>query len=521
MNSKTYWAKRAAEEMRRRVDDAEKLNRALLIAYTLAKQEINRSAGLVFDKYQTVHGLTRKEAEALLKRVRSPEDTQALLRELKKDPKNAELIKQLEAGAYGTRLRHFAALQAAIDTIALTLATRTEAGLTELLEEMAKGSYYRAIFEVQRETGYYTPFKALSAEKIDEVLHKGWSGADFSRRIWKNREALAEALKEEVTVSLLTGRNLKRATDALAERLDAGYSNTKRVVRTETTYVSNELRAKGYQETGVEQYIYVAILDLRTSKICRSLDKKVFPLSDRKVGTNYPPMHPYCRSTTIPWVPPELLHKMKQRARDPATGKTIIVPADMTYQEWYKTYVEGAQKRVSRRASEPRPRLAPLEDVTSEWKAETPLEEPNVTIGTTYTAPDGTEYTVDGHNVVQDHNQRELAVAETVSIAKGEQVVMLPRVNYPEGITTPDCSVGGVLYEIKTSKGAGKNAIKNAIRRGKGQTSRIIIDISQSPLSPDEIERQILAVKSDNDLSFVEELVVAGDKDVQQVFRRQ
>ena len=32
---------------------------------------------------------------------------------------------------------------------------------------------------------------------------------------------------------------------------------------------------------------------------------------------------------------------MKRRARDPVTGKTNTVPADMTYQQWYEKNVKG------------------------------------------------------------------------------------------------------------------------------------------------------------------------------------
>jgi len=33
--------------------------------------------------------------------------------------------------------------------------------------------------------------------------------------------------------------------------------------------------------------------------------------------------------------------KLKRRARNPVTGKTELVPADMTYKEWYSKYVDG------------------------------------------------------------------------------------------------------------------------------------------------------------------------------------
>lgn len=122
-------------------------------------------------------------------------------------------------------------------------------------------------------------------------------------------------------------------------RFSVSYNNTRRLVRTEANYVANQLQAESYKDTSVDKYIYVAILDLRTSEICRDLDKKRFLVSNAVVGENYPPMHPWCRSTTIAWMPDQLLKKLQQSAIDPATGETITVPGDMTYQEWYDKYV--------------------------------------------------------------------------------------------------------------------------------------------------------------------------------------
>ena len=52
-------------------------------------------------------------------------------------------------------------------------------------------------------------------------------------------------------------------------------------------------------------------------------------------------MHPWCRSTTICNITDEELTNMKRRARNPITGKNELVPANMTYEQWYKKYVEG------------------------------------------------------------------------------------------------------------------------------------------------------------------------------------
>ena len=83
----------------------------------------------------------------------------------------------------------------------------------------------------------------------------------------------------------------------------------------------------------------MATLDKRTSEICQSMDHKVFKVKDRQPGVNCPPMHPFCRSTTIAYLNDETLSLLTRRAQDPETGKTYKVPANMSYPEWYEQYV--------------------------------------------------------------------------------------------------------------------------------------------------------------------------------------
>ena len=168
-----------------------------------------------------------------------------------------------------------------------------------------------------------------------------WSGSHYSQRIWKNTQELSETLKQELLVSLLTGRTDRETSEVIMNRCGAGAMQARRLVRTESCFLSGELTARSYEECGIEKYRYLATLDLRTSKICRELDGKIFSMKDRKAGKNYPPMHPWCRSTTISVIDEDELRNMKRRAYDPKTGRTETVPANMTYDQWYKKYVKG------------------------------------------------------------------------------------------------------------------------------------------------------------------------------------
>ena len=59
-------------------------------------------------------------------------------------------------------------------------------------------------------------------------------------------------------------------------------------------------------------------------------------MAHAKVGVNYPPMHPNCRSTTVPKFSDQ---QVEDRVARDEEGHTIKVPRKMTQEEYINTYV--------------------------------------------------------------------------------------------------------------------------------------------------------------------------------------
>ena len=106
----------------------------------------------------------------------------------------------------------------------------------------------------------------------------------------------------------------------------------RRIVRTESAYVANAAQAKAYGEAGIERYRFVATLDSRTCECCAALDGRVFELANAKPGTNYPPMHPNDRCTTVEYDPDDALDWYN-------SGQPM--PENMTYEDWYRQQVDA------------------------------------------------------------------------------------------------------------------------------------------------------------------------------------
>jgi SPP1 gp7 family putative phage head morphogenesis protein len=153
---------------------------------------------------------------------------------------------------------------------------------------------------------------------------------------------LAKEVREVLTEAAVTGESINKTTQKLSEAFNQSEYNSRRLIRTETTYACNQAEISSYKELDIDKYEFVATLDIRTSAICQKLDGKIFKTSDAQAGKNLPAMHPNCRSTTIPYFEDSLPSMRWARDKD---GKRITVPASMNYKEWYKQYIEPYEKK--------------------------------------------------------------------------------------------------------------------------------------------------------------------------------
>lgn len=349
MNNQKYWENRAVWRMYEDMQKAEETADDIAKVYLKSSRWLQLEIEGIFEKYMTKHKLSETEARDLLNSMNST-TVQEMLQKLKNgesDQTKKDLLAELEAPAYQARISRLADLQRQIDAVMQTVYQQEQQVSTAFYESLAENAYYQSVFEIQKRTGLAFGFSHIDQKQIDRVLSMNWSGKHYSERIWKNTSRLAQTLKEEMLVSLLTGRPERETADLISDKFASGAIQARRLVRTESAFVSNELTAKSYEECGIEKYRFLATLDLRTSEICRSLDGKVFFVSERKAGKNYPPMHPWCRSTTISVISGEDLQKMTRAAYNPKTGRTEKVPASMTYGEWYQKYVEGDPEALS------------------------------------------------------------------------------------------------------------------------------------------------------------------------------
>jgi len=197
---------------------------------------------------------------------------------------------------------------------------------TEHLGDIIQSAYMQTVFDVTKGADYRAAFDLIPESCVKAILSTNWSGQMFSQRVWDNTNALADGLKHDMLVGIMAGKSEQHMADDIMSRCGVGAFEARRLVRTETTCVANMAELYGYKELDIDEYEFSACLDSRTSDLCRELDGKVFKRNSAQAGVNLPPMHPFCRSTTLPVLPSEEdLDKELAGLYDPKT-KQIYTP---------------------------------------------------------------------------------------------------------------------------------------------------------------------------------------------------
>jgi len=341
MKPAEYWRRRSEEVADRQFAKADAYQKELAREYARATEEIRRSIEVFYQRYAINGEVSMAEARRQLSGSELRQFKMTLEEFTEKARNNADgrWTKQLNEVYYRVRVSRYEALLTEIQQQVELLAGSRQRRTRKLLGDVYEDTYYRTIYEIQRGTGFGATFAKVDQETLEKVLGTQFAGSNWSKRIWGDRDKLVTELRTRLAQAFIRGESAERTARELAERMGVSLSNAERLVQTETAFFVGEATFAGYKASGVvDQYEFLATLDSRTTEICREMDGKVFALSEREVGVNYPPLHARCRSTVVPYFDDEI--DVGERIARDENGQTYYVPGDMTYSEWRNRYVE-------------------------------------------------------------------------------------------------------------------------------------------------------------------------------------
>lgn len=297
-----------------------------------------------YGRFATNNGISLTEARKLLTTGQLEEFHWTVEQYIKAGQQNnlsAEWLKKLENASAKFHVSRLEAIQLQIQQQIELLYGNQLDGVDSLLKQIVSDGYTHGAFTIQKGLGLGWDITALNQKKLETLLSKPWTtdGRTFSDRIWLKKRELVGTVHKELTQGLLRGDSPQKITDAIKNRFKVSRYQAGRLVHTETTYFNAISTKQVYQDLGVQSVEILETLDSHTCPLCQPLDGTVIPLAQYEPGVTVPPFHPNCRGTTCPHY-----NDMEgERAARNAEGKVYYVPANMTFTQWKKAFVDGVK----------------------------------------------------------------------------------------------------------------------------------------------------------------------------------
>lgn len=206
-----------------------------------------------------------------------------------------------------------------------------------------------ADFDIPSPAQVYTAAFArpLSVEGVDggkllAAFYRDWTARTFQRVEGAIRLGAAQGKTTQDVVRAIRGSRAAKYRDGLIE---ATRRDVTMMVRTSLQHVAAEARVQTWLANAdiIEAMEFVAVLDMRTTALCRGLSGQRFPVGKGP----QPPLHIGCRSQLVPAVRDgaKFFKGVGQQASRGEDGPKPVA-ADLTYYEWLKTQGAAFQDSV-------------------------------------------------------------------------------------------------------------------------------------------------------------------------------
>lgn len=338
----SYWQKRSEQvilDSERISASMEKtrLKRAYQTAYKNILTQINATQaslteqGFSADMAKTLTSAQKREYAALVRQYNA---------EVKKIANRGDYreLKPLSTIIKGSRLTAF---KNQIEIELSLLAADKEEMIGDTLQDVYKHASYKTVYDLSKRAGTQVAFDRIDNKTALKAIKTNFGGTNFSSSIWQDKRKLELSLQQLIPQQFIIGTPTQSIARQLRDKLNVSYRNAIRLARTETNFVANMGMQDTYKRAGVQKYQVLATLDSRTSDICQEMDGYIGELSKAVVGVNYPPFHPNCRTTTIPYFDDE---DEEERIMRDESGENEF-DENMSYNDWLsKTIHQKAEK---------------------------------------------------------------------------------------------------------------------------------------------------------------------------------
>lgn len=293
----TYWEDRAKEiideESKSDYEIAKEIQRIVDEMNADIEDEINR----FYARYAINEGISFIEAKKKIDAV----DVQMFQQKAKQYVENKDFSEKAnqELKAYNTKM--YVSREKLLQAQLGLIVTYAYAQIEQSMYNYMESAYYRAL---KQQAGILGETLQVSINDVKTIIFTPFEGHKWSTRLWSDMDVVRRHVQKTTRHVLLRGRHPYEFVKDLRKDTGATTYNMKRLLLTETARVQT-LASKRHmlEEHGAEsEYQFVAKMDSKTTKTCRSLNDKTFKVKDMVPGVNAPPMHPFCRSAVVPHI---------------------------------------------------------------------------------------------------------------------------------------------------------------------------------------------------------------------------
>lgn len=137
----------------------------------------------------------------------------------------------------------------------------------------------------------------------DKLFKEKWAkdGKSLEERLLAEEIALKAKMEELILVHTVKNDDVGKVVDEIDKIYHTYNKRAETRIKTEMVALVSLTIKDEFKKLNAKKYVYKAVMDERTSEICKSMNGRIFYVSEFKVGVNAPPLHPNCRSYTYPY----------------------------------------------------------------------------------------------------------------------------------------------------------------------------------------------------------------------------
>ena len=299
-----YWTERALQQEQNAQIVADRYMAQIGQSLADYKHQLVSEIEKFYARYAVDNKMTHAEAKQYLtdkERREFKHVTLEKFREMALNPDTPTPL--LDALSYRHRISRKEALLAEIERLTAELYGKPD-GIHDKVTEALSDVYIKGKIHQAKNLAHFGIIEKpiLGVDAVKHKMASNWSGKTFSTNVWGHDAAVYKSISDTINKGLTGGWSIDRMARALSERTGVAYHRADTLVRTETTFYNNLATLDTIKELGGDHYEIVAVLDSRTSEICRLENHEVHSVKEYEPGRTAPPFHVRCRSTIRPAV---------------------------------------------------------------------------------------------------------------------------------------------------------------------------------------------------------------------------